>query len=190
MSNPRRLYLKVTLKLLLLLGLGLAAIPFIASLRHADTDSVNGLNNPWTVEVDLSRLVAGQLHRVPWPGGEVWIYARTPHEIQALKTSATEPLRDPDSRHSQQPVGASNSYRSLKPEYFVFLPRETRRGCQVQQIQLQAAITGYAEACYGARFDSAGRILKGSGQSDQHNLSVPPHEFVTPNRLRLLPASP
>jgi len=189
MSNPRRLYLKVTLKVLLLLGLGLAAIPFITSLRHAENDAVN-VSNPWYVEVDLSRLVPGQLQSVPWPGGEVWIYVRTQREIQTLQTAETPRLRDPDSRHSQQPAAASNAYRSLKPEYFVFLPRETRRGCQIQQIQLPTGINGYAEACYGARFDNAGRIFKDSGQPDQHNLTVPPHEFVAASRLRLTPASP
>jgi ubiquinol-cytochrome c reductase iron-sulfur subunit len=188
MSNPRRLYLKVILKLLLLLGLGLAAIPFIASLRHVENDPLNA-TNPWYVEVDLSRLVPGQLHSVPWPGGEVWIYSRSQREIQALKAAETHRLRDPDSHHSQQPAAASNAYRSLKPEYFVFLPLETRRGCQVQQIQLQAGTNGYAEACYGARFDNAGRVLMDSGQPDQHNLTVPPHEFVAADRLRLLPAS-
>jgi ubiquinol-cytochrome c reductase iron-sulfur subunit len=189
MSNPRRLYLKVTLKLLLLLGLGLAAIPFIASLRHSDNQSLNE-TNPWYVEVDLSRLVPGQWQSVPWPGGEVWIYARTPREIQALQTAEARRLRDPDSRYSLQPAAVSNAYRSLQPDYFVFLPRETRRGCQVQQIELQAGINGYTEACYGARFDNAGRIFKDSGQPDQHNLTVPPHEFVAASRLRLLPAVP
>jgi len=189
MSDARRLYLKVTLKLMLLVGLGLAAIPFIASLRHA-ADEAGNTNNPWYVEVDVSRLMPGQLHSVPWPGGEVWIYARTPQEIQALQSAATHALRDPDSRQSQQPVAASNAYRSLKPEYFVVLPRETRRGCQVQQIALSAGMSGFREACYGAKFDNAGRIFRDSGQADQHNLTVPPHEFVTVSRLRLLPASP
>jgi ubiquinol-cytochrome c reductase iron-sulfur subunit len=189
MPNLRRLYLKVTLKLLLLLGLALAAIPFIASLHHSDNGGQSAAN-PWYVEVDLSRLAPGQWQSVPWPGGEVWVYARTLDEIQALQTADTERLRDPDSRHSQQPVAASNVYRSLHPDYFVFLPRETRRGCQVQQIELPAGINGYTEACYGARFDNAGRIFRDSGQPDQHNLSVPPHEFIEVDRLRLLPVVP
>ena len=189
MSNPRRLYLKVTLKLLLLLGLGLAAIPFITSLHHSDNDGQSAAN-PWYVEVDVSRLVPGQWQSVPWPGGEVWIYARTQREIQALQTADTDRLRDPDSRHSQQPVAASNAYRSLQPDYFVFLPRETLRGCQIQQIELQMGINGYSEACYGARFDNAGRIFKDSGQPEQHNLTVPPHEFIGVDRLRLLPVGP
>lgn len=189
MPNPRRLYLKVILKLLLLLGLALAVIPFIVSLRQVENEVV-AATNPWYVEVDLARLATGQWQSVPWPGGEVWIYARTPREIAALQTAETDRLRDPDSRHSQQPTAARNAYRSLRPDYFVVLPRESRRGCQVQQIQLQTDINGYSEACYGARFDNAGRIFKDSGQPDQHNLSVPPHEFTSANRLRLLPAVP
>lgn len=188
MPNPRRLYLRVTLKLLLLLGLGLAAIPFVASLRHSDNDALKE-TNPWYVEVDLAQLVPGQWQSVAWLGGEVWIYARTSAEIAALQTADTTHLRDPDSRNSQQPVAARNAYRSLKPEYFVVLPRETKRGCQVQQIQLQEGINGYSEACYAARFDNAGRIFTNSGQADQHNLTVPPHEFIGADRLRLLPSA-
>ncbi len=185
MSRARRLYLRVTLKLLILIGLGLAAIPFIASLQqgeHAATDS----GNPWHVEVDLTSLEAGGIRVVPWPGGEVWIHFRTRQDIQYLPT-ITDRLRDPGSQFSQQPGTVSTDTRSLRPEYFVFLPRETRRGCQVQQIELQVGITGYSEACYGARFDSAGRIFTGSGQADQQNLPVPPHEFSRPRVLRLLP---
>ena len=186
MPSARRLYLRVTLKLLLLLGLGLAAIPFIASLQHAGSDSGDA-SNPWIVEVDLADLEVGQIHTVPWPGGEVWIHYRTQKDIQYLRSTAIDTLRDPASQQSNQPAAATNGYRSLKPEYFVFLPRETRRGCQVQQIELSAGITGYSEACYGARFDNAGRIFKHSGQPDQHNLTIPPHEFSGPTTLRLLP---
>jgi ubiquinol-cytochrome c reductase iron-sulfur subunit len=188
MSNPHRLYLRVTLKLLLLTGLGLAAIPFIASLRYVGSDP-GDTRNPWVVEVDLSDLEAGQVEVVPWPGGEVWIYYRTQLEIQHLQTVARDTLRDPDSQQSEQPATVISDTRSLKPEYFVFLPRETRRGCQVQQIELLAGIKGYSEACYGARFDNAGRVFKHSGQPDQHNLTIPPHEFSGPNRLRLLAAA-
>lgn len=187
MSNPRRLYLKVTLKLLLLTGLGLAAIPFIVSLRHVGSNPDTG--NPWVVEVDLSGLEAGRIHAVPWPGGEVWIHSRTRQDIRYLQTVASDALRDPDSQQSDQPAAVITGYRSLRPEYFVFLPRESRRGCQVQQIELPAGVTGYTEACYRARFDNAGRIFKHTGQPDQHNLAVPPHEFSGPTTLRLLPAA-
>ena len=189
MSSPRRLYLKVALKLLLLVGLGLAAVPFITSLQRADHETSED-SNPWYAEVDLTGLAPGQWQSVAWPGGEVWIYARTPREMKALQMAELDRLRDPDSHFSQQPAAARNSYRSLKPEYFVVLPRESRRGCQVQQIQLQAGINGYTEACYGARFDNAGRIFKDSGDVDQRNLSVPPYEFLGPSRLRLLPSLP
>ncbi len=189
MSSARRLYLKVTLKLLLLVGLGLASIPFITSLHHSDSGTRKE-TSPWYVEVDLAPLVPGEWQTVAWPGGEVWIYARTSHEIAALQTADPGRLRDPDSRHSQQPDAASNAYRSLRPEYFIVLPRETKRGCQVQQVQLQAGINGYTEACYGARFDNAGRIFANSGQAEQHNLTVPPHEYLSANRMRMLPATP
>ena len=177
------------MKLLLLLGFVLAAIPFLASLRHVE-NGPGETSNPWYIEVDLARLQPGQWQSVSWLGGEVWIYARTPREIEVLQAAETTRLRDPDSRYSQQPVAARNVYRSLRSDYFVVLPRESRRGCQVQQIQLQEGINGYGEACFGARFDNAGRIFTDSGQPDQRNLTIPPHEFIGAKRLRLLPLEP
>lgn len=186
MSNSRRLYLRVTLKLLILIGLGLATIPFIASLQHGGGDATQS-RNPWFVDVDLSALQAGQLHSVAWPGGEVWIHHRTLQDIEYLHALAPDRLRDPASAHSEQPAPLRHASRSFQPEYFVFLPRESRRGCQVQHIELQTGITGYTEACFGARFDNAGRIFKDSGQAEQQNLVVPPHQFTGPTSLRLLP---
>ena len=188
MSDVRRFYLRVTLKLLILIGLGLAAIPFIASLQHADYDAGES-RNPWLVEVDFSDLQVGRVRSLAWPGGEVWIHYRTPQDIQHLHTIATDSLRDPASEHSDQPDALRSETRSFRREYFVFLPRETRRGCQVQHIELQAGISGYSEACFGARFDSAGRIFIAKSRSDQRNLAVPPHEFTGPTRLRLLPSA-
>lgn len=188
MTNPRRLYLKVALKFLLLLGLGLAAIPFVASLRHNNNSAETP--NPWYVEVNLAQLAPGQRQSVAWPGGEVWIYARTAAEIDALRTADTATLHDPDSVNSQQPAAARNAYRSIRPEYFVVLPRETKRGCQVQQIQLREGVSGYSEACYAARFDNAGRIFTDTGQAEQQNLPIPPYEFISADRLRLLPTVP
>ena len=173
MPDSFRLYLSVTLKLLIVAGLLVAALPFLASLR-SNPDAARD-ENPWRVEVDVSGLPAGEIRRVDWPGGEVWIYRRSPAEIRYLGAD-TAMLRDPP------PVPAGEA-----GPLFVFLPRETRRGCQVHLIELENGRPGFTEPCFGARFDSAGRILADSGHPGQGNLPVPPHEFVSASRVRLLP---
>lgn len=183
MRVPHRLYLSVLLKLLIIVGLLGAAIPFIASLRQG-TDTPQR-ENPWQVEIDLADMIPGQIKRLNWPGGEVWIYQRSPEETMLLRSTSTDFLRDPESQASNQPVGIRNSLRSLDASYFVFLPRETRRGCRVHLVELDSGRPGFTEPCYNSRYDSAGRIFRDSGAPEQRNLPVPPYEFTADNRLRL-----
>lgn len=175
MPRSSRLILSVLLKLLILAGLLVAALPFLASLGSRPDESPE--TNPWYVEIDVSDLPAGEIRRIDWPGGEVWIYRRSADEIRRLDAD-TAALRDPG-------PAAAGGRRAL----FVFQPRETRRGCQVHLTELADGRPGFAEPCFGARFDSAGRILRDSGHPEQGNLPVPPHEFLTAGRLRLLPPS-
>jgi ubiquinol-cytochrome c reductase iron-sulfur subunit len=183
MRVPRRLYLSVLLKLLIIVGLLGAAIPFIASLLQG-TD-VPQRENPWRVEIDLADMAPGQIKRLNWPGGEVWIYQRSPEEVKLLQFTSTDFLRDSESIASNQPLAMRNSLRSLHASYFVFLPRETRRGCRVHLIELDSGRPGFTEPCYNGRYDSAGRIFRDSGDPEQRNLPVPPYEFTADNRLRL-----
>jgi ubiquinol-cytochrome c reductase iron-sulfur subunit len=184
MPNSRRQYLSAFLKVLIMAGLVVAAIPFIASLREGPVET--GRHNPWQVEVDLSDLSVDRVKRVDWPGGEVWITRRSPAEIQRIQSAASPPLRDPDSHLSRQPAVANTSFRSLRADIFVFLPRETQRGCHIHSVELEDGRPGFVEPCYGARFDSAGRIFRDSGRPEQRNLPVPPYELLPGNRLRLL----
>jgi len=187
MSGKRRFYLSVTLKLLVLAGLLLVSVPFIASLRGDGAASPGTQpGNPWNREADLSGLARGEIEKMDWPGGEVWIYRRMAGETTQLSNDAAGVLRDPDSRFSRQPAAAQNALRSLQGDYFVFLPRESIRGCQVSRSSLQDGRTSFQEPCYGARFDSSGRILRNSGRAEQQNLEVPLHEFLSPTRLRML----
>jgi Rieske Fe-S protein len=185
-GNLRRTRLRGLTKLLLGVGLLLLAIPFIASVLPPQTAS-SGRTSPWETHHDLTGLAVGEILRLEMPTGPVWVLRRGAEDLQALD-HPPERLRDPESRHSHQPAAAETAWRSLVPEFFVFVPLETLRRCQVRS----AAATsrwpaGFDEACEGARFDRAGRIFHASGHPDQRNLSVPPHRFEAPGQLRLLP---
>jgi ubiquinol-cytochrome c reductase iron-sulfur subunit len=182
----RRARLRGLTKLLVGIGLAVLAIPFIASVLPPP-DAGNDRPTPWDTRHDLSALGVGDVLRLNGPGDPVWVLRRSPQQVRALALRR-ESLRDPDSEHSRQPEAARTPWRSLDPEFFVFVPRETRRRCQVRS----AAATsrwpaGFDEACEGARFDRAGRIFLDSGHPEQRNLSVPPHRFDAPGQLRLLP---
>jgi ubiquinol-cytochrome c reductase iron-sulfur subunit len=185
-EDLRRTRLRGLTKLLAGIGLVLLAIPFATSVlppRDASSDR----SSPWDIRHALDKLAVGGILRLDSPAGPVWVLRRSPEQVRALAESL-ESLRDPDSTHSRQPGAARNAWRSLDPEFFVFVPRETRRQCQVRDARATARWpAGFDEACEGARFDLAGRIFDDSGHPGQHNLPVPPHHYPEPGHLQLLP---
>ncbi len=185
-DNPRRARLRGLTKLLVGLGLLLLAIPFIASVLPP-ASSPGARPSPWDITHDLSSLAEGEILRLVGPSGPVWIQRRSTEDLRELEASGAR-LRDPDSEHSRQPGAARTPWRSLEPEFFVFVPRETRRGCQVREAVATARWPrGFDEACEGGRYDRAGRIFSDSGHPEQENLTVPPHRYPAPGQLQLLP---
>ena len=79
-------------------------------------------------------------------------------------------LQDPNSTSSRQPVSASNSLRSIHPAYFVSYAIGTDFGCGLTMIE-----AGLRESCSDARYDFAGRALKGNTQFE--NLAIPDYNF-------------
>lgn len=185
-EDLRRARLRGLTKLLAGIGLVLLTIPFLLSVLPS-RDTSSGHASPWDAHHDLGGLAVGELLRLDGPGGPVWVLRRSPEQAQALVLPPA-PLRDPDSEHSRQPAAARTAWRSLDPEFFVFVPRETLRQCQVRSAVATARWpAGFDEACERARFDLAGRIFHDSGHPGQHNLTVPPHRYPAPGRLQLLP---
>ncbi len=191
-TSNRRLHLVRTTKLLSVVALILLATPFVDSLfspdhGRPDRRPISGL------VVDLAGLTPGKIRRLAWEGKPVWIYHRTEANIAGLAQLSAE-LADPDSQESQQPPGMRNPLRSAKRTYFVFVPLETRRNCRVHlvpagevgAVEGLAWHGGFAEACYGAHFDVAGRIYAATGNPQQRNLTVPPYRFVGDTQLELL----
>ncbi|MDR9436711.1 MAG: hypothetical protein RI563_07500 [Thiohalophilus sp.] len=185
-TSARRLYLSAAVKLLFLIALVALAAVLLASLGSGDGQrEQQAAADPWRLEVDWSQIPAGELRQLQWPDGrEIWVYRRPPGEIQRLEQRPATQLRDPDSHDSRQPRDISTAWRSHHPQIFVFHPYETRRGCRVR---LAADKPEFVDACHGARFDSAGRLLEGSGVAEQQNLSVPDYELIGAQRLRLEP---
>lgn len=191
--NRRRLYLTRILKLMTLLGAVLVSIPFISQLTH-DEPTQGDVRDAWEVEIDLTELEPGQfLNITDWPGGPVSIYRRTDYEIRSLQ-QPNPGLLDPDSHNSRQPVNMHNPYRSLQPEYFVFIPQETQRQCQVRYIPANKQpkpdidwYGGFSDPCLGSLYDSAGRIYAGYRETAQQNLTVPPYRFTGKRHIQLEP---
>ena len=157
-------------------GIALASIPFLSSLKPSARAQALGA----PVEVPLSSLEPGEMVRVTWRGKLVYILRRSEDMLSRLD-EVTEYLRDPDSSIvEQQPEYANNQYRSIKPEYLVIEGSCTHLGCApLAEFEVGPAdnwFGGFFCPCHGSRFDLAGRVYKSVPAPT--NLRVPPYRYI------------
>jgi len=161
-------------------GVGFAAVPFIASWNPSERAKALGAPE----EADVSNLEPGGLLRVKWRGKVTWVVHRTKENLADL-ASLDDLLADPNSDvETQQPPYCKNATRSIKPEYAVLVGICTHLGCSpayrpdVAPADLGAEWKGgFFCACHGSRFDLAGRVFKGVPAPT--NLVVPPHQYLS-----------
>ena len=176
LDRNRRHFLVVATAVTGVAGAGLAAIPFISSLKPSARAQALGA----PVEVSIGSMQPGEMLRVLWRGRLVFVLRRT-EEMLSRMTENSDNLRDPDSAEvDQQPDYAVNDTRSVRPEYLVVEGSCTHLGCApIEDFDVRPAEGwggGFFCPCHGSKFDLAGRVFKGVPAPT--NLRVPPHRFV------------
>jgi len=176
LDRNRRHFLTVATAVTGVAGAGVAAIPFISSLKPSARAQALGA----PVEVPIGSMQPGEMLRVLWRGRLVFVLRRT-EEMLTRMTENADMLRDPDSAEvDQQPDYAVNDTRSVRPEYLVVEGSCTHLGCApLEDFDVRPAEGwggGFFCPCHGSRFDLAGRVFKGVPAPT--NLRVPPHRFV------------
>ncbi len=172
-SLKRRHVLSGLMKLLGLIGLAFLSVPFISSFSSNEIDEKQRASSAWVIDHPVADFTPGKVTVLNWSGGVVWVYARTKNNILWLNKNDVE-LRDALSKQSDQPEQMRNNFRSASEKYFVFIPRENKKGCQVRLSDASEKEL-FTEPCFSAKYDAAGRIFKNSGHQDQINLSIPEH---------------
>jgi len=176
LDRNRRHFLTVATAVTGVAGAGIAAIPFISSLKPSARAQALGA----PVEVPIGSMQPGEMIRVLWRGKLVFVLRRTEDMLSRLDENADN-LRDPDSAEvDQQPDYAANDTRSVRPEYLVVEGSCTHLGCApLEDFDVRPAEGwggGFFCPCHGSKFDLAGRVFKGVPAPT--NLRVPPHRFV------------
>ncbi len=176
LDRNRRHFLLIATTVTGVAGMGLAAIPFLSSLKPSARAQALGA----PVEVPLGSLAPGEMIRVLWRGRLVFVLRRT-EEMLARLSNNIDQLRDPNSEEAgQQPAYAANDTRSVRPEYLVVEGSCTHLGCApLEDFEVRPAESwggGFFCPCHGSKFDLAGRVYKGVPAPT--NLRVPPHRFV------------
>ena len=168
-------------------GVAAVAVPFVSTFQPSERAKAAGA----AVEVDISAVKPGEKLTVEWRGKPVWIFRRTPEQLEAL-TKDQDELADPKSERKPSeftPLYARNIHRSIKPEVMVAVGICTHLGCSpVDKFQTGAQPSlpddwhgGFLCPCHGSTFDMAGRVYKNKPAPD--NLEVPPHMYLSENRL-------
>lgn len=173
------------------IGAAFAAIPFLASWKPSSRAKALGA----PVEVDASKLEAGQMLKVAWRGQAVYVVRRVKAVVDQLGGHDAM-LADPASIDSVQPdyIKASGAARSRNPEYWVGLAVCTHLGCsplgafapndsfQVTGADLGANWPGgFYCPCHGSKYDLSGRVFK--SMPAPKNLTVPPYAIGANSRI-------
>lgn len=162
------------------------AVPFVSTFSPSERARAAGA----PVQVDISALKPGEKMTVEWRGKPVWVIRRTKEQLEALKKIEGQ-LADPNSDRKQYPTPdyAKNTWRSIKPEYFVGVGICSHLGCSPSDKFTPGAqpslpddwTGGFLCPCHGSTFDMAGRVFKNKPAPD--NLEVPPHMFLSDTTL-------
>lgn len=175
------------------IGVAFAAVPFLASWQPSARAKALGA----PVEVDASKLEAGQSLKVVWRGQPVFI-VRRPKDVIDQLGGHDDLLADPKSLDALQPdyIGTTGAARALNPEYWVGLAVCTHLGCsplgafapnnatQLTGTDLgQGWPGGFYCPCHGSKYDISGRVFK--GMPAPKNLTVPSYTFSGDARIQI-----
>ena len=155
------------------------AAPFVASWFPSEKAKAAGA----PVEIDVSKLEAGQILTAEWQGKPIWVVNRTDQQLKDLK-GLNGVLPDPNSEVNHQPEDCKNETRSIKPNVLVAIGICTHLGCSptyrpdIAPADLGAEWKGgFFCPCHGSKFDIAGRVYAGAPAPT--NLVVPPHKYLS-----------
>lgn len=156
------------------------ATPFVASWFPSEKAKAAGSS----VEVDISKIEAGQMITIEWRGKPIFMLHRTEQQIKDLP-SLDGSLADPASEAPQQPEYCQNPARAIKPEMWVAVGVCTHLGCSpTYRPDVGAADLGGGSwkggffcPCHGSKFDLAGRVY--SGVPAPTNLVIPPYKYLS-----------
>jgi len=175
------------------IGVAFAAVPFLASWKPSARAKALGA----PVEVDASKLEAGQMLKVVWRGQAVFVVRRVKAVVDGL-SGHDDMLADPKSEDSLQPdyIKSSGAVRARNPEYWVGLAVCTHLGCsplgafepnnsfQVAGADLGANWPGgFYCPCHGSKYDLSGRVFK--SMPAPKNLTVPPYAIAANMRIAI-----
>jgi ubiquinol-cytochrome c reductase iron-sulfur subunit len=150
------------------IGVGLAAVPFIAQMNPDAATIAAGA----PIEVDLAPIAEGQVIKVTWRSKPIFISHRTAKEVEEAKAVPLNSLRDPQTDAQRTKAGHE--------PWLIVIGICTHLGCI--PIAQSGDYGGWFCPCHGSHYDNAGRIRQGPAPL---NLAIPPYQFVSDTKIEI-----
>ncbi|HET8612052.1 MAG TPA: ubiquinol-cytochrome c reductase iron-sulfur subunit [Sphingomonas sp.] len=153
-------------------GAAIALVPLISQMNpSADVLALA------SVEVDISKIVAGSGIKVAWRKQPVFVRNLTPKEIAEADAVPLSVLRDPQTLEERTKPGHKN--------WLITMAVCTHLGCVplgIVDTENRGAYGGYFCPCHGSQYDTAARIRQGPAPL---NLQVPDYSFKSATTVQI-----
>jgi ubiquinol-cytochrome c reductase iron-sulfur subunit len=167
-QHTRRDFLYIATGAVAAVGGVAALVPLVAQMNPDASTVAAGA----PVDIDLSPISQGQIVKVFWRSKPIFIFNRTPKEIQEAKAVDVNTLRDPATDAERTKPGHE--------QWLVVIGICTHLGCI--PLAHQGEYDGWFCPCHGSQYDTAGRIRKGPAPK---NLYLPPYTFLSATKIRI-----
>lgn len=178
-ESPKRLYLRLTVKVMLCVAVGAVLWVFVQATGERQTVRKAAPS----VVFDVIDMQPGHVKTELWANKPLLIVYRAPEWQSTLSGLSPALLKDPLSLSSVQPAEATNEYRSPEADWFVAVGLGTALGCPLRFAEPSAdrylGIAwpgGFIDTCDSTRYDLAGRVFR--QQSAKKNIVVPKWHLV------------
>ncbi|NJM49803.1 MAG: ubiquinol-cytochrome c reductase iron-sulfur subunit [Sphingomonadales bacterium] len=153
-------------------GAGAVALPVLGTMSaSADVVALS------SIEVDVSKIEAGQAIKTSWRKQPVFIRNLTAEEIKAANSADVGAMRDPQTLAERTQPGKENMLITLGVcTHLGCVPLGAAAG------EVKGEFGGYFCPCHGSHYDTAGRIRKGPAPL---NLQVPEYTFLSDTIVKI-----
>jgi ubiquinol-cytochrome c reductase iron-sulfur subunit len=167
-DHTRRDFLYIATGAVGAIGAAATLVPLVAQMNPDASTIAAGA----PVEVDLSPITEGQVIKVFWRSKPIFIFHRSPKDIELARSVNVATLPDPEPDQKRVKEGHD--------QWLVLIGICTHLGCI--PVAHEGNYDGWLCPCHGSQYDSSGRIRQGPAPA---NLYIPPYQFVSDTKIQI-----
>ena len=167
-GQTRRDFLYIATGAVATVGAAATLVPLINQMNPDASTIAAGA----PIEVNLAPIAAGQIIKVFWRSKPIFIFHRTPKDIELAKKVDVNSLRDPEPDSERVKAGHD--------QWLVVIGICTHLGCI--PLPHEGNYDGWFCPCHGSQYDSSGRIRQGPAPK---NLALPPYAFLSDSKIKI-----